>query len=143
MSEAEALILEASLVKKLQPKYNIDLKDDKSYPYIHISDERFPIVAIARRSPRSQASSGRWFGPYTDAVLIREALAASGYRLQTSEETDNILLSHGMTQGGQLGAADQAEICKWLGVERLFYGDINEFGEVMTGIYNRRMIKGR
>ncbi len=82
-------------------------------------------------------------GPPMLRTLIREALAASGYRLQTSEETDNILLSHGMTQGGQLGAADQAEICKWLGVERLFYGDINEFGEVMTGIYNRRMIKGR
>ena len=73
-SEAEALILEASLVKKLQPKYNIDLKDDKSYPYIHISDERFPVVAIARRSPRSEPSPGQWFGPYTDSLLIREAL---------------------------------------------------------------------
>ena len=75
-SEAEALILEASLVKKLQPKYNIDLKDDKSYPYIHISDEKFPVVAIARRSPRStDIPPGQWFGPYTDATLIREALA--------------------------------------------------------------------
>lgn len=73
-SEAEALILEASLVKKLQPKYNIDLKDDTSYPYIHISDDRFPVVSIQRRSPRSAVPAGRWFGPYTDAALIREAL---------------------------------------------------------------------
>ncbi len=73
-SEAEALILEASLVRKFQPKYNIDLKDDKSYPYIHISDEPFPLISIQRRSPRASVPSGRWFGPYTDAMLIREAL---------------------------------------------------------------------
>lgn len=74
-SEAEALILEASLVNKLQPKYNIDLKDDKSYPYLHISAGEFPMVSIARRSPRSQdIPPGKWFGPYTDAALIRDAL---------------------------------------------------------------------
>ena len=82
-------------------------------------------------------------GPPMIRTLIRESLTAAGYRMQPLEETDDLLLAHGMTQGGQLGAADQAEICKWLGVERLFYGDINEFGEVMAGIYNRRMIKGR
>ncbi|MBF0387522.1 MAG: excinuclease ABC subunit UvrC [Candidatus Omnitrophica bacterium] len=79
-SEAEALILEASLVRKLQPKYNIDLKDDKTYPYIHISADRFPLVTIERRSPAQEARSGatvkgRWFGPYTDPALIRDALA--------------------------------------------------------------------
>ena len=82
-------------------------------------------------------------GPPMLRTLISESLKDAGYRLQPLEDTDKILLSHGFTQGGQLGAADQAEICKWLGVERLFMGDINEFGEVMAGVYNRRMIKGR
>ena len=82
-------------------------------------------------------------GPPLIRALLQESLKAAGYRLQPSEETDKLLLSHGLTQGGQLGAADQAEICGWLGVDRLFYGDINEFGEVIAGVYNRRMIKGR
>ena len=82
-------------------------------------------------------------GPPMLRTLLHEALRDAGYRIQPLEETDKLLFSHGFTQGGQLGAADQAEICKWLGVERIFYGDINEFGEVMAGVYNRRMIKGR
>ena len=82
-------------------------------------------------------------GPPMLRVLMRESLSDAGYRIQPLEDTDKLLLAHGMTQGGQLGAADQAEICKWLGVERLFYGDINEFEEVAAGRYSRRMIKGR
>jgi hypothetical protein len=82
-------------------------------------------------------------GPPMLRTLIYESLKNAGYRMQPLEETEKLLLAHGFTQGGQLGAADQAEICKWLGVEKLFLGDINEFGEVMAGVYNRRMIKGR
>ncbi|MBU2573452.1 MAG: DUF799 family lipoprotein [Elusimicrobia bacterium] len=82
-------------------------------------------------------------GPPMLRTLFYEALKNGGYRVQALEETDKMLLSHGLTQGGQLGAADPAQFCEWLGVERLFYGDINEFGEVMAGVYNQRMIKGR
>ncbi|MBI4802229.1 MAG: DUF799 family lipoprotein [Elusimicrobia bacterium] len=82
-------------------------------------------------------------GPPMLRALVYEALKSGGYRVQALEDTDKILLSHGLTQGGQLGAAEHAELCEWLGVERLFYGDINEFGEVMAGVYNRRAIKGR
>ncbi|MBF0522119.1 MAG: excinuclease ABC subunit UvrC [Candidatus Omnitrophica bacterium] len=71
-SEAEALILEASLVKQYNPKYNIDLKDDKSYPYIVITDDEFPRVSIAR--PRHRQPGYLYYGPYVDAKLIREAL---------------------------------------------------------------------
>ena len=108
----------------------------------------------------ARSSGANWFAgaaailPFTDETtsidgppmirtLLYESLKAAGYRLQPLEETDKLLLSHGLTQGGQLGAADQAELCKWLGVERLFYGDINEFGEIITGVYNSRTIKGR
>jgi excinuclease ABC subunit C len=71
-SEAEALILEASLIKKHQPKYNIDLRDDKSYPLIEITGEKFPHIGVVR--PRSKNSSSVYYGPYVDAKLIREAL---------------------------------------------------------------------
>lgn len=74
-SEAEALILEASLVKQFRPKYNIDLKDDKSYPYIQITDEPYPRVRIVRpRSQGDQLGAGTLFGPYVNSKLIREAL---------------------------------------------------------------------
>jgi excinuclease ABC subunit C len=71
-SEAEALILEASLVKQHMPKYNFDLRDDKSYPLIEVTGEEFPRIQVVR--PRVRNSTSRYFGPYTDATLIREAL---------------------------------------------------------------------
>ncbi len=74
-SEAEALILEASLVKKHLPKYNIELKDSKSYPYISITREKYPLISIIRLSPTLEVGEARLFGPYTDAALIREALS--------------------------------------------------------------------
>lgn len=74
-SEAEALILEASLVKKHQPKYNIDLKDGKSYPYIRITGGAFPLIDVIRLArPDAREPESDYFGPYTDAALVREAL---------------------------------------------------------------------
>ena len=71
-SEAEALILEASLIKKHQPYYNISLRDDKTYPYIEISGGDFPRVALVR--PRTFSVDSAYYGPYIGAALIREAL---------------------------------------------------------------------
>lgn len=82
-------------------------------------------------------------GPPMLRTLFYEALRAAGYRVQAPAETDRLLLAHGFTQGGQLGAADPAELCEWLGVQRIFYGDIGAFGEVMAGLYNRRTVQGR
>ena len=75
-SEAEALILEASLIKKFKPKYNIELRDDKSYPYIEITNEPFPRVAVVRpRQKQLSAKKGsKFYGPYVQVTLIREAL---------------------------------------------------------------------
>ncbi|MFA5088185.1 MAG: excinuclease ABC subunit UvrC [Candidatus Omnitrophota bacterium] len=82
-SEAEALILEASLIKKYLPKYNIDLRDDKSYPYLEITPEKFPRIFMVRPSGRAEEflarrGSGRkeakYYGPYVNPKLIREAL---------------------------------------------------------------------
>src|SRR5579864_2605472 len=51
-SEAEALILEASLIKQYQPKYNVELKDGKTYPFIQITKEEFPLVSVIRFNAR-------------------------------------------------------------------------------------------
>lgn len=70
-SEVEALILEANLIKKLKPRYNVVLKDDKSYPYIVITNEPFPRVFVTRRIIKD---GSRYFGPYTDVRTMRFAL---------------------------------------------------------------------
>jgi excinuclease ABC subunit C len=70
-SEVEALILEANLIKKLKPRYNVSLRDDKSYPYIVITNEPFPRVFSTRRI---KSDGSRYFGPYTDAYSLKQTL---------------------------------------------------------------------
>lgn len=68
-SDIEALILEMNLIKKHTPKYNIMLKDDKSYPYIKITNERHPRLIITRKVKKD---SGKYFGPYPHAFAASE-----------------------------------------------------------------------
>ena len=70
-SEVEALILENNLIKEYKPRYNIDLKDDKSYPYIRITNEAFPRIFITRKVDRDGST---YFGPYTNVKNVRYAL---------------------------------------------------------------------
>ncbi len=71
-TEAEALIMENHLIKSLKPKYNVLLRDDKSYPYIHLStDLTFPALSFRRGSRRGK---GRYFGPYPSAGATRDTL---------------------------------------------------------------------
>jgi excinuclease ABC subunit C len=71
-SEAHALILEANLIKEHRPRFNIALRDDKSYPYIKVTlQEPFPRVFVTRRLMNDGA---RYFGPYTDVTQMRRAL---------------------------------------------------------------------
>lgn len=71
-TEKEALILEASLIKKHKPKYNIILRDDKSYPYIKVTvQEEWPRVLMTRRKSRDKA---RYFGPYSSAGAMWSTL---------------------------------------------------------------------
>jgi excinuclease ABC subunit C len=70
-TESEALILENQLIKSLRPRYNILLRDDKSYPYILITDETWPRLAF-HRGPR--AVPGRYFGPYPSASAVSSTL---------------------------------------------------------------------
>jgi len=70
-SEVEALILENTLIKKHKPRYNVCLRDDKTYPYIKITNEDFPRVFITRRVIDD---GSKYFGPYTDVKSLRNTL---------------------------------------------------------------------
>lgn len=73
-SEAEALILESNLIKEYSPRYNIRLRDDKTYPYIKVTvNEPFPRVFVTRRLVKD---GSRYFGPYADVGHMRRALRA-------------------------------------------------------------------
>ena len=72
-SEAHALILENNLIKEYRPRFNIALRDDKSYPYIKVTtQEPYPRVVVTRTS--SESDGARYFGPYTDVGAMRRAL---------------------------------------------------------------------
>jgi excinuclease ABC subunit C len=73
-SDAQAQLLEASLIKTKRPPYNIGLKDDKSFPLIKITAEEFPVVSLCRRKGRKAGDNSLYFGPYTNAGLLRQAL---------------------------------------------------------------------
>ncbi len=74
-SEVEALILEANLIKEHRPRYNVFLRDDKSYPYIRITNEPFPRVFVTRRIVKD---GSKYLGPYTDVKQLRYIMKTVG-----------------------------------------------------------------
>ena len=70
-SEIEALVLECNLIKQHRPPYNVRMRDDKSYPYIVITNEKFPRVLFTRKVRKD---GGKYFGPHTSAWSVRDTL---------------------------------------------------------------------
>src|SRR5271154_6448766 len=70
-SEQDAFLLENSLIKQFQPRFNINLKDDKSYPYIVIKNEPFPRIFLTRRKIKD---GSEYLGPFTSVAKVRELL---------------------------------------------------------------------
>jgi excinuclease ABC subunit C len=74
-SEVEALILENNLIKELKPRYNVNLKDDKTYPYLVITNEPFPRILFTRQRRKDGST---WFGPYTESRQLHSILDLIG-----------------------------------------------------------------
>jgi excinuclease ABC subunit C len=85
-TETEALLLENQLIKSLKPRYNVLLRDDKSYPYVLLTQEPWPRLAM-HRGPR--AIPGRYFGPYASVGAVRETLNLMHklFRLRSCEDS--------------------------------------------------------
>ena len=85
-TETEALLLENQLIKSLKPRYNVQLRDDKSYPYVLLTNESWPRIAL-HRGPR--AVPGRYFGPYASVGAVRETLNLMHklFRLRSCEDS--------------------------------------------------------
>src|SRR6186713_564106 len=92
-TEFDALLLENNFIKQNQPKYNILLKDDKTFPYICILKERFPRIIYTRKYLPSQ---GEYFGPYSSVVAMRNVLEL--IRKLYTIRTCNLLLSEANIQ---------------------------------------------
>lgn len=88
-SEDEALILESTLIKRHRPKYNISLRDDKSYPYVHLSSHAFPQISFQR----GQRLKGRYFGPFPSAAAVRDTLG-SVHRIFRLRQCDDPFFAH-------------------------------------------------
>ncbi|MCK2182864.1 excinuclease ABC subunit UvrC [Halomonas getboli] len=87
-SETEALLLEQTLIKEQRPPYNILLRDDKSYPFVFVTD-RHPYPALEYKRARTRQDDGRYLGPYPSSTAVRESLSLMQkiFRIRNCEDS--------------------------------------------------------
>ncbi len=138
-SESDALLLEATLIKKHKPKYNILLKDDKNFPFVRIDlKEKYPRVTMTRKLTRDGA---RYFGPFLNGVSIRELLEiihlaypvrSCSLNLEKSRNTRGCLNSYlGRCLAPCLGNVDEGAYREMIGEVMAFLkGDVDRVEKI-------------
>lgn len=147
-TESDALLLENNLIKKIKPKYNVLLKDDKTYPWICIKNEPYPRVFSTRRV---EHDGSRYFGPYTSGVLLKTILdlIKSLYPLRNC----NLALTQNNIQSGKFKPCLEYQIgnclapCVGYQTEENYRENIISIVEILNGniqtvkqILNKNMI---
>jgi excinuclease ABC subunit C len=133
-TESDALLLENNLIKKYQPRYNVLLKDDKSYPWICIKKERFPRIFPTRKLIRD---GSEYFGPYTSMKTVRTLLdlIKSVYPLRTC----NYDLSEDKIAAGKYKVCLEYHLgnckgpCEGLQTEKEYHQQIEDIREIIKG----------
>lgn len=133
-TETDALLLENNLIKKYQPKYNVMLKDDKSYPWICVKNERFPRVFPTRRVFKD---GSEYFGPYTSMKTVRTLLdlIKGLYSLRTC----NYNLSKEKVEAGKYKVCLEYHLgnckgpCEGLETEEEYHANIKTIKEIIKG----------
>ncbi|MEO2051816.1 MAG: excinuclease ABC subunit UvrC [Allomuricauda sp.] len=133
-TESDALLLENNLIKKLQPRYNVLLKDDKSYPWICIKNERFPRVFPTRKLIKD---GSEYFGPYTSMKTVRTLLdlVKSLYPLRTC----NYDLSKDKIEAGKYKVCLEYHLgnclgpCEGFQSEASYHGQIEDIRQIIKG----------
>ncbi|WP_196137565.1 excinuclease ABC subunit UvrC [Aliikangiella sp. G2MR2-5] len=131
-SENEALILENQFIKKHRPRYNVIFRDDKSYPYIYLSEEDYPRLSIQRGA---QNRKGNYFGPFTGSTAARYSIALMQKLFQIRQCENSVFkyrsrpcLQYQINRcsGSCVGKISQSDYLKDVELVRLFYQGKNE-----------------
>lgn len=136
-SEFDALLLENNLIKQNQPKYNILLKDDKTFPYICILKERFPRIIYTRKYIPEQ---GEYFGPYSSVVAMKNVLEL--VRKLYTIRTCNLLLSEQNIEQKKFKVCLEFHIgnckgpCEGLQMEAAYSEEIEQARNILKGNVN-------
>ena len=129
-TEMEALLLECNLIKKYMPRYNILLKDDKSYPYIEVTTtEEFPRVISTRRLVRD---GNRYFGPYSDAGSVRRMIGMVDemYKFKKCRQTE---FRKGVRPCLNYFIGKCPGICVGEADKEAYLRDVNEVVDILNG----------
>ncbi|WP_222982123.1 excinuclease ABC subunit UvrC [Flagellimonas meishanensis] len=139
-TESDALLLENNLIKKLQPRYNVMLKDDKSYPWICIKNERFPRVFPTRKLIND---GSEYFGPYTSMKTVRTLLdlVKSLYPLRTC----NYDLPEEKIAAGKYKVCLEYHLgnclgpCEGLQSEAEYHGQVDDIRQIIKGNFKNSL----
>ncbi len=143
-TETDALLLENNLIKKYQPRYNVMLKDDKTYPWICIKNERFPRVFSTRKMIRD---GSEYFGPYTNMRTVHTLLdlIRGLYQLRTC----NYDLSEEKIRAGKYKVCLEYHLencqgpCEGLQTEAEYHENINAIRNILKGNFKDSLLRFR